>query len=310
MSPRWIIRFFVFLSCLGLFTHSAARADASEERPSIRVGIDDGDIRGSDNRAIQAAIDYVANLGGGTVHVGPGRYTLRNAVTLRDHVHLVGAEGKTVFVPVDGVRTTLAADGDANQRAITLTDPSGFRVGDRVLVGDDHYSSGFDLTSVVLTAKVGPATFRLPEPLRTDYMVHLHARVELTFPAVGGWNVRDATIEGITVEGNRKRTACGKSDGCRNAGIFLLECRNVAIRRCTVRDYHGDGISFQVSRNITVEECVAENNAGLGLHPGSGSQKPLVRRCRSEGNGGDGCKGCGIGRAHAVEERGQQAVHC
>src|SRR5262249_13311820 len=149
-----------------------------DEAAVIHVGINEGDIRGSDNRAVQAAIDYVANLGGGTVYVGPGRYTLRNAVTLRDHVRLIGTPGKTIFAPVDGVKTTLAADGDANQREITLADPSGFRVGDRVLIGDDHYRSGFDLTSAVLTTKVGKSTFRLSEPLRNDYMVHQHARVE------------------------------------------------------------------------------------------------------------------------------------
>jgi parallel beta-helix repeat protein len=277
---------------LGGLTWLPVRAGEAEEGAVLHVGIEDGDVRGNDQRAIQAAIDYVANLGGGTVHVGPGRYSLRNAVTLRDRIRLVGTPGKTVLVPVAGVKVELAADGDANQRAITLADPSGFHVGDRVLVGDDQYGSGFDLTSVVLTAKAGQATFRLAEPLRADYMVHRHARVELTFPAVGGWNVRDASIEGIVVEGNRKRTACAKSDGCRNAGIFLFECSNVRIAHCTVRDYHGDGISFQVSSGITVEECVAEHNSGLGLHPGSGSQKPVVRRCRSQDNGGDGLFVC------------------
>jgi parallel beta-helix repeat protein len=277
---------------LGILPWLPARGEETEEAAAIHVGIAEGDIRGNDHRAIQAAIDYVANLGGGTVHVGPGRYTLRNAVTLRDRVRLIGTPGKTVLVPVAGVKTMLAADGDANQRAITLADPSGFQVGDRVLVGDDQYGSGFDLTSVVLTAKVGPASFRLAEPLRADYMVHRHARVELTFPAVGGWNVSNAAIEGITVEGNRGQTACAKSDGCRNAGIYLFECRNVRIAHCTVRNYHGDGISFQVSSGITVEECIAEKNSGLGLHPGSGSQKPVVRRCRSQGNGGDGLFVC------------------
>src|SRR5262249_17658015 len=311
MFPIQTMRILFTAACVAVLAGVPARADEAEERPVLRVGIDDGDIRGNDNRTIQSAIDYVANLGGGTVHVGPGRYTLRNAVTLRDHVRLVGTAGKTVLAPVDGVKTTLAADGDANQRAITLKDPSGFRVGDRVLVGDDHYNSGFDLTSVVLTAKVGPATFRLAEPLRADYMVHLHARVELTFPAVGGWNISDAAVEGITVEGNRGRTACAKSDGCRNAGIFLFECSDVAIRRCTVRDYHCDGISFQVSRGVTVEDCVAENNSGLGLHPGSGSQKPVVRGCRSEGNGGDGlfvCWRVQHGRFEDNELRGNGGV--
>jgi parallel beta-helix repeat protein len=268
------------------------RADEPEQGATIRVGIDDGDVRGSDNRAIQAAVDYVANLGGGTVLVGPGKYTLRNAVTLRDHVRLIGTPGKTVFTPVEGATSMLAADGDANQRAITLTDPSGFKVGDRVVLADDHYASGFDLTSAVLTAKIGKATFRLSEPLRNDYMVHRHARVELSFPAVGGWNIRDATVEGITVEGTRGRTSCKVVDGCRHGGIFLFECADVTIRRCTVRDYNGDGISFQVSRNISVEECIAEHNAGLGLHPGSGSSKPIVVRCKSTGNGSDGLYVC------------------
>jgi hypothetical protein len=59
-----------------------------------------------------------------------------------------------------------------------------------------------------------------------------------------------------------------------------------------VRNYRGDGISFQVSKNVTVEDCLSENHEGLGIHPGSGSQRPVVRRCRSLGNGGDGLYVC------------------
>src|SRR5262245_16260775 len=33
----------------------------------VSVGVREGDIRGADNRALQAAVDYVANLGGGVV---------------------------------------------------------------------------------------------------------------------------------------------------------------------------------------------------------------------------------------------------
>jgi parallel beta-helix repeat protein len=311
MYPPQIIRLLLILPCFGLLAGSTARADETEEGPVIRLSIDDGDIRGSDQRAIQAAIDYVANLGGGTVRVGPGRYTLRNAVTLRDHVRVIGTPGKTILAPAEGTTSTLAADGDANQRAITLTDHSGFRVGDRVLIADDHYASGFDVTSAVLTAKVGEATFRLSEPLRNDYMVHRHARVELSFPAIGGWKIKDAALEDMTIEGTRGKTACKAMDGCRHGGIFLFECADVAIRRCTVRDYNGDGISFQVSRGVMVEECVAENNAGLGLHPGSGSQRPVVRGCRAVGNGGDGlfvCWRVQHGRFEDNELRGNKGV--
>jgi parallel beta-helix repeat protein len=59
-----------------------------------------------------------------------------------------------------------------------------------------------------------------------------------------------------------------------------------------VRNYNGDGISFQVSQRVAVEDCLSENNAGLGLHPGSGSQHPIVRHNVSVRNESDGLFVC------------------
>ena len=39
-------------------------------------------------------------------------------------------------------------------------------------------------------------------------------------------------------------------------------------------------MSWQVCHDVLVENCVSEGNAGLGLHPGSGSQRPIVRNNR------------------------------
>jgi parallel beta-helix repeat protein len=270
----------------------AGEREGAAERATLRVGQDQGDLRGQDHRVIQAAIDHLANLGGGTVRVGPGRYRLRGSVTLRSGVRLVGTPGKTVLVPVEGVKTALAVDGDANQRAVTLADPSGFQIGDRVLVADDGNTSGFRVTSAVLTAKSGKAAFRLSEPLRDDYLVRRKARVEHSFPAVGGWGVRDASVEGLLIEGTRGRTACAAMDGCRHGGIYLFECENVTVRGCTVRGFNGDGISFQVSAGVVVEDCLCEQNAGHGMHPGSGSRRPTLRRNRLLGNDGDGLFVC------------------
>jgi len=36
---------------------------------------------------------------------------------------------------------------------------------------------------------------------------------------------------------------------------------------------------------VQVVECLCQGNAKLGIHPGSGSQRPIVRRCRSLDNG-------------------------
>lgn len=258
--------------------------------PEIRVGIEGGDIRGGDHRALQAAVDYVAALGGGTVYIEPGRYAMRNALTLRDNVRVIGVPGKTVLAACDGVKSDLACDGDCNQRQITLVDSTGFRVGDGVAIRDDRFSGGFTVTTATLTAQVDANTFSISAPLYLDYMVSREASASLAFPVVGGWQVKDAAIEGVTIDGNRVKS--NPLGGCRGGGIYLFECERIAIRNCTVRGYNGDGISFQVSHHVTVEECFCENNAGHGLHPGSGSQCPVLRGNRSLRNDRDGMYVC------------------
>jgi polygalacturonase len=256
----------------------------------VRVGIDEGDIRGSDQRALQSAVDYLAGLGGGTVHIGPGRYRMRNALALRDNVHIVGVPGKTILAACRGFESRLSADGDANERQITVADPAGFRVGDGVAIRDSQAGGGFAVSTATITARLGTNTFRLSQPLYLDYLVSNQATAALVFPVVGGWHVKNVTIEGLTIAGNGDKSIY--LDGCRGGGIYLFECEAVTIRNCVVRDYKGDGISFQVSQRVLVEDCLAEKNGGLGLHPGSGSQYPVLRRTRSIGNAQDGLYVC------------------
>jgi parallel beta-helix repeat protein len=261
----------------------------SSGKASISVGIDQGELRGNTHRVLQAAVDHVATLGGGTVRIGPGEYQMRNALTLRDGVSVIGEPGRTVLVACDGRESLLAADGDCNERQITLQDPSGFKVGDGVSIQDQR-KGGFEVTTATLTEQLDDRTFRISAPLYLDYMMAEKASARLVFPVVGGWQVRHVTLEGLTIEGNRDRTQ--PLNGCRGGGIFLFECEDVTIRNCTIRNYNGDGVSFQVSQRVTVEHCRAENNAGLGLHPGSGSQHPVLRYNISERNGGDGLFVC------------------
>jgi len=259
----------------------AAESSRLIANTEIRVGIQEGDIRGEDHRALQAAVDYVAGLGGGTVYVGAGRFQLRNALILRDNVRVVGVEGKTTLVACDGIRVRLAADGDCNQREITVTDPSAFRLGDGVAIADSRSASGFTVTTATLTAKIGANTFRISRPLYLDYLVSNKAAARLAFPLVGGWQVKNVVVEGLTLDGNRDKAQ--PLDGCRGGGIYLFECADVAIRKCTVCNYNGDGISLQASERVTVDDCEIRNNAGHGLH-NRGSQADL-RHTGLIGNG-------------------------
>src|ERR1051326_4422253 len=64
------------------------------KRPTISVGRRDADIIGADNRALQAAVDYIAGLGGGTVEIGEGEFLMRDSLHLRPFVTVRGTDRK------------------------------------------------------------------------------------------------------------------------------------------------------------------------------------------------------------------------
>jgi hypothetical protein len=66
----------------------------------------------------------------------------------------------------------------------------------------------------------------------------------------------------------------------------------VKLKGLRVKDYHGDGISFQQCRGTRVEGCTLEGMTGLGLHPGSGSVGAVLRANTCRGNGADGIFYC------------------
>ena len=65
----------------------------------------------------------------------------------------------------------------------------------------------------------------------------------------------------------------GNYAGC----VWLQDCSNVVIRNVVAQNYNGDGISWQICHDVLVENCHSANNTGLGLHPGSGSQRTIMR---------------------------------
>ncbi len=259
--------------------HSAMR-----DQPIVRVGQADAEIIGQDNRALQAAVDYAAGLGGGTVHIGPGEYLMRDSLHLRPFVTVGGTPGKTLLRKADGVVSPLAIDGDFGEEQITVRDATGFEVGCGVAIWSDK-ENYFHATVARITGRNGNI-LSIDRPLNADCMVADNAKAATAFPVVSGYDLQGVRIENLIIEGNKEHNV--HLDGCRGGGIFLFRGFGTVIENCQVRNYNGDGISFQQSNDVTVTECVSENNASLGLHPGSGSQRPIVRNCQARNNGGDG----------------------
>jgi hypothetical protein len=119
--------------------------------------------------------------------------------------------------------------------------------------------------------------------MQSDYLITAAARAATVFPVISGYHLDGARVASLTIEGNRDQNP--PLNGCRGAGIFFYRGHHAVIEDCIVRDYNGDGISFQQSNDVRVERCRCLGNAGLGIHPGSGSQRPIVLDCVCEDNG-------------------------
>lgn len=246
-----------------------------QETLTVTVGNHDADIIGADHRAIQAAIDHVARLGGGTVHVKKGAYRLRNAVFLQTGVNLTGEGVGTLLVKSPSTTTPLLLDSDWYDQEITLQDPSGFQVGDGVcLRAKDPQSGRQTVIKRTLTARSGNR-FKLDKPLRENLWLMHGATCSTLFPLLSGDHVEDLLIENLALDGNLAENT--ELDGNYAGCIFLQDCNRVHIRAVTARNFQGDGISWQISHDVVVENCVVENNKNLALHPGSGSQRPVIR---------------------------------
>lgn len=254
-----------------------------QQRLTVTVGPGNAELIGTNQKAIQAAVDYVARLGGGTVKLLPGIYRMRNAVYLAGKVRLLGSGNDTILIKEPSVTTKLAKDSDWYDQEVTLADAAGFELGDGVcLRAKKEKGGGEAVIKRTLVARTGNR-FLLDKALRENLWQMHEATAATLFPIVSGEFIEDAAIENLVLDGNREKNE--RLDGNHAGCIFLQDCNRVTIRGVTTRNYHGDGISWQICHDVLVENCTSENNADLGLHPGSGSQRPVIRNNTVRGNG-------------------------
>jgi hypothetical protein len=282
---------------------------AMKSLPKITVGQSNSDLTGSDNRVLQAAVDYIGALGGGTVEIGAGTYMMRDSLHMRSNVTVRGIPKKTVLKKAEAVTSPLVRDGDFGEEQVTVKDPAGFEVGYGVTIKDKN-SGGFHTTVARITGRNGN-TFSFDRPLNADCMVGNGASAATVFPVISGYDVEGCHLEGLAIDGNKENNP--HLNGCRGAGIFLYRGFGTVIQDCIVRNYNGDGISFQQSNDVVVRNCISEHNASLGLHPGSGSQRPRIESCYARRNGEDGLFLCwrvrhGVFQDNVLEGNGRFGI--
>ncbi len=253
-----------------------------DEMFRLTVGNDKGDLNGRDQRVIQAAVDTVARMGGGTVRLLPGTFRLRNAVYLCSNLRLVGSGPETLLVKEASATSKLSSDSDWYDQEISLTDAKNFQVGDGIcLRAKNPHDGGQTVLKRTLVARSGNR-FKIDKGLRENLWATGNPTASTLFPILSGEFITNVVIENLTLDGNKANNE--ELDGNYAGCIFMQDCADVLIRKVIARDYRGDGISWQICHDVTVEDCESRNHTGLGLHPGSGSQRPVIRGNTVVGN--------------------------
>ncbi len=253
-----------------------------DERLTITVGPQKADLVGHSDKAIQAALDYVSRLGGGTVQLLPGTFELRDAIFLPSNVRLRGSGADSIITKIPSQTVPLADDSNWFDQEITLQQAADFRVGDGVLLRTvNPHNGGMDVIKRTLVARSGNR-FKLSDGLRDNLWLSGNPTCSSLFPLLTSQFTADVVIEDLALDGNGKQNdhLDGNYGGC----IFLQDCNRYTIRNVEARNYNGDGFSFQITHDVTVEQCHCHDNVGLGVHPGSGSQRPVIRNNRMERN--------------------------
>ena len=248
------------------------------------VGQESGDHRGNDDRVLQAGIDALAGLGGGTLKILPGEYMLRKALDLRSGVHLKGGGEDTILKKSDGVTVKLTEDSERWRNSVLVEDARVFTEGCGVLVRGrvGATMAGLIWTRGVVTA-IEDNTLILEEPLGEDFMMEKAPTAATIFPLLYADGVYDVKIEGLTLDGNLAGNP-EEVNGSVSACVLLQNSHRVVFHGVTAQRYRGDGFSFQTCDDLEFNECASLDHAGFGFHPGSGAQRTKFWRCTAIGN--------------------------
>jgi hypothetical protein len=219
----------------------------------------------------------VARLGGGTVHILPGTYRMRNSVFLPSNLRLLGNGIDSVLCKEPSVTTRLIVDGDHWDQEVTLADPGGFHVGDGVrLVSKDPYGKGINIVQRTLIAASG-SRFRLDRRLEESFHLEGDPQIATNFALLQCSDVADVLIENITIDGNKAHNEMLDRGMFDDGSIRLDSSNRIIVRAVSVRDFYCDGIVWGISHDVVVENCHLYDGARLAIHSGSGSQRSIVR---------------------------------
>jgi len=250
----------------------------------ITVGGSNADITGFDNRSIQYAIDAVEKTGG-TVKLMPGNFEIKAPVRMKSNVRLEGSGRETVLKKVNGFQTRFIVDADYGELKLTVENSDGFEPGMKIQVTDKDNSSCWDVSTAYIT-DIQDNTIYIDDYLIRDYRADRDGFVSNASSVIEIIEGKNITVSNLTTDGNKSENYL--ADGCTSAGIMVFKSENVTIDNVHVKDFNGEGISWQITENVTVKNSEISGSGNIGLHPGTGSPFSVIENNDVHNNTRDG----------------------
>jgi hypothetical protein len=254
----------------------------------ITVGEQDGDVQGLTNKAVQMAIDALPKEGG-AVKLSPGTFEIIAPIKVVSNMKLIGSGPETILKIADGVSTQFLVDPDYGELMVTVKDPTGFKTGMAIQIVDDESRKCWDVSTAILT-DIKEYVLYFDTYLIRDYHADQNGIISNATSGVAAVQVENVVISNFTVDGNKEKSA--PMDGCNGAGVYVFKSENVIVENVHVKNFNGEGISWQITENVTVRNCEINDCANIGLHPGTGSPNSLIENNNSHHNAMDGLFVC------------------
>ncbi|HEY9343335.1 MAG TPA: right-handed parallel beta-helix repeat-containing protein, partial [Hanamia sp.] len=257
-----------------------ALVNPKKQASVITVGGASSDVPGFTNQAIQIAVNALPTEGG-TVKMDAGLFKVMAPVRLRSNVRLIGSGPATILKRIDGFRSKFIIDADYGELRVTVEDASGFKPGMSIQVTNKPYAECWDVSTAVITDIVKD-TLYFDTHLIRDYEAHLDGMVTNGGSCVSVHGADNVYIGDFTVDGNKEKNY--PLDGCNGGGVVIIKSANVTVEGLHVKDVNGEGITWQITENVTVRNSEISGCAGMGMHPGSGSPKSVIENTNSHHN--------------------------
>lgn len=250
----------------------------------IKVGGQNADISGFTNSSIQFAIDAVAKTGG-TVKLNQGVYEIKAPVRMKPNVKLIGSGSETILKKSAGVQTKYIVDADFGELKLTVENADGFEIGMKVQISDDENSSCWNVSTAYVSDILDNIIY-IDKGLIRDYRSDQNGLISNTSSVIEAIDVENCTISNLTADGNRSENFF--ADGCNSAGILILRSKNVTVDNVHVKDFNGEGISWQITENVSIKNSEISGSGNTGLHPGTGSPFSVIENNDIHHNDRDG----------------------